>query len=115
MSKANENGKSQLPGLILAVIEYCPMHGYGIAREIELRSADALSYGEGTLYPALKNLEQNGLIVGEWFTDGSGPAKKVYRISSEGKAELAKLREAWLEYSRSIDKVLGGVPTTQSA
>ncbi len=115
MSKSAEQSRSQLPGLILAVVESQPLHGYGIAREIEVRSADALSFGEGTLYPALKALELAGEIAGEWYVQESGPAKKVYRITDVGRAQLARHRAVWAEYSSSVNRILTGTPQTQTA
>jgi PadR family transcriptional regulator PadR len=111
MPKANLQISGNLAGLVLAVLNDAPLHGYGIAREIEAKSADALSFGEGTLYPALKILERDGFIVGRWDTaSGSGPARKVYDITPEGKEELARIREAWIEYSRSVGLVLDAKP-----
>jgi PadR family transcriptional regulator PadR len=111
MAKTSFQLSGSLIGLVLAVLEETPLHGYGIAREIERRSADALSFGEGTLYPALRTLEQRGLIEGSWDTAGGhGPARKVYRLTPEGLAELARVRAEWHEYSRSIDRVMGGAP-----
>ena len=102
-------------GLILAVLESEPMHGYGIAREIEKRSADALSFGEGTLYPALRGMEQGGFVEANWDTSGSGPARKVYSLTPEGTLELARTRDAWRSYSSAVNQVLGVVPKTQTA
>jgi len=109
MPKSSSQVSGSLAGLVLAVLADMPLHGYGIAREIEQRSADALSFGEGTLYPALKTLEKNGFVEGRWDTSSdSGPARKVYEITPEGRKELARVRLAWREYSRSIDQVLEG-------
>ena len=115
MKRQSESAKGNLAGLILAVLEDEPRHGYAIAREIERRSADALSFGEGALYPALKLLEQSEFVLGQWDTSGSGPARRVYHLTPEGAAELTRRRVAWQEYAKSIDQVLGGVPNVQSA
>lgn len=116
MAKSPLQVSGSLLGLVLAVLEESPLHGYGIAREIEKRSADALSFGEGTLYPALKTLERDGFIQGQWDTSAErGPARKVYEITPEGRKELARIRVDWLEYSRSIDRVLQGKPSSQTA
>ena len=115
MRKQSESAKGNLAGLILAVLEDEPRHGYGIAREIEKRSADALSFGEGALYPALKLLEKSEFVLGQWDTSGTGPARRVYHLTPEGAAELTRRRVAWHEYAKSIDQVLGGVPNVQSA
>jgi len=115
MAKANLQISGNLPGLILAVLEHAPLHGYGIAREIEKRSMDALSFGEGTLYPALKLLERDDLIAASWNTEVKGPARKVYSLTANGKKELEKFRKAWREYTQSVDRVIGGLPGFQPA
>ncbi len=114
MARNTINISGNLFGLILAVLESAPLHGYGIAREIESRSADALSFGEGTLYPALRALEQDRFIESGWDTSGPGAARKVYSLTPSGTQELARVRQAWLDYSRSVDKVMGAQarPTT---
>lgn len=116
MAKSSLQVSGSLHGLVLAVLEEAPLHGYGIAREIEKRSSDALSFGEGALYPALKALERDEFIVGKWdsFSAG-GPARKVYEITQKGHTELARIRVNWLEYSRSIDSVLKGKAGIQPA
>ena len=115
MGKNTINISGNLFGLILAVLESAPLHGYGIAREIETRSSDALSFGEGTLYPALRALEQEGFIQSGWDTSGPGAARKVYELTPEGTRELERLRVAWHDYARSVDKVMGGLPTPRTA
>jgi len=115
MAKTSLHVSGNLPGLILGVLEAGPLHGYGIAREIEKRSAAALSIGEGTLYPALRVLEQDGFVEASWDTSGSGPARKVYELTPSGDQELGRFRQAWREYSRSVDKVLGRAPSIQRA
>jgi len=106
MARHPKQVTGNLSALILAVLEEEPRHGYAIAREIESRSADALSFGEGALYPALKTLEHEGHILGAWNTENGGPARKVYELTPQGRKELARQRQAWLDYSRSIEQVL---------
>jgi PadR family transcriptional regulator PadR len=116
MAKTSLQSSGNLVGLVLAVLNDEPLHGYGIAREIEKRSADALSFGEGTLYPVLKTLERDGFVEGRWLAPADrGPARKVYDITPEGREELFRIREAWQEYSRSIDRVFESNPTKQRA
>jgi len=105
--------KGNIQTLILAVLESGALHGYGLAREIELRSAEALSFGEGTIYPALKVLEKAGFIEGSWDTQVSGPARKVYALTESGTYELARRRDVWNRFSRTIDQVIGGKPVAQ--
>ena len=106
---ARELPKNDLPTLILAVLSGAPLHGYGIAREIERRSADALTLREGSLYPALRVLEQDGLLRAAWEIQPSGPARKVYELTDEGRAELSARTEKWREYARTFESILGGV------
>ena len=81
--------KGNTPTLILAVLRDGPLHGYGIAREIERRSRNALRFRESTLYPALHALEQDGHIAAEWqLREGSRP-RRVYTLTSKGHAALA--------------------------
>jgi PadR family transcriptional regulator PadR len=100
--------KGDIPMLVMAVLAEAPSHGYAIAREIERRSGQGLGIKEGTLYPALRVLEQNQLIAGEWDTAGSGPARKVYRLTADGHRELEKARQSWREYTQAFNQILGG-------
>jgi PadR family transcriptional regulator PadR len=99
--------KNDVPGLVLAVLGEGSCHGYAIAREVERRSKDLFRLREGSLYPALRQLEQEKFIVGEWETLG-GPARKVYRITAEGQAELARRALEWADYSGAVNSFLGG-------
>lgn len=78
--------KGSTPTLIFAVLAEAPGHGYAIARRIQALSEDALSLGDGLLYPALRALEQRELILGEWKTTPAGPARRIYRITPAGAA-----------------------------
>jgi PadR family transcriptional regulator PadR len=100
--------KGNTPTLVLAVLRDAPLHGYGIAREIERRSANALKFKEGTLYPALHALEREGLIVGDWSREGGGRERKVYQISPAGLAELERRTHTWTEFAAAIFHVIGG-------
>ena len=103
-----DSSPDNLGTLILAVIEYEPLHGYAIAKRIKERSEDAFAFGEGTLYPALKNLLAKDWVVAKWDEEGSGPPRKVYSLTEQGAVQLAKQREAWTAYSRNISLVLIG-------
>src|SRR6476469_543167 len=77
--------KGNTPTLVLAVLKDAPLHGYGIAREIERRTNNALKCKEGTLYPALHALERDGHIKGEWQRKPEGGERKVYEITPSGR------------------------------
>ena len=100
--------RGDVPVLILSVLGEAPCHGYAIAREIERRSGQALNIKEGTLYPALRVLEQDGLIKGKWHTPESGPARKDYALTAAGKRELAKRTQSWNDYASAVGRALGG-------
>lgn len=107
--------KGNTPALILSVLAEGPRHGYAIAREIKRRSADALSLGEGSLYPALKALERDGFVEGAWEEQAVGSPRRVYALTESGRAELARRRATWRRFAAAIDTVLGGNPDAQSA
>jgi PadR family transcriptional regulator, regulatory protein PadR len=102
--------KGNTPTLVLAVLKDAPLHGYGIAREIERRSGNALRFKEGTLYPALHALEREGLILGAWSRDPGGRERKVYQITPGGLAELERRTHTWTEFAAAIFQVIGGEP-----
>ena len=113
MDNERELLKGNTPTLILAVLRDAPRHGYAIAREIERRSDNALQFKEGTLYPALRALERDGLVIGAWETPSTGPARRVYTLTADGHKELARLMRTWTDFVRSINSVIGGEPDVQ--
>jgi len=119
MSEEQELKKGSTPILILAVLTDGPRHGYAIAREIERRSREALSVGEGALYPALRALEREGLVQSEWQTQPSGPARRVYTLTDAGQAKLAASLKSWSRFSQAVNDILGdtngGTPHVQPA
>ena len=72
-----------------------PQHGYGMARRIEQTSGDLLSINQGTLYPILMKLEQEGAIASEWGVSANNRRAKFYRITGTGKRELATEERDW--------------------
>lgn len=96
-----------LPALVLAVLGGGPRHGYGIAREVERLSEGALHMKEGTLYPALRVLEQDGLVVSAWEAQPKGADRKVYTLTEAGTKEAARRTRALFDYAALIQTVLG--------
>lgn len=105
--------KNDIPLLVLAVLADGARHGYAIAREIERRSENALTLREGSLYPALRVLEQDGYIAGDWEIPASGPAKKVYSLTDAGRAELAERARTWERYANTVGAILNRTPQGQ--
>ena len=107
--------KGDIPTLILAVLSEASRHGYSIAREVERISENALLLREGSLYPALRVLEQDGLIEGKWEIQTSGPARKVYSITENGRGELTRRTGEWQQYANFMTSVLGGNKSERTA
>jgi PadR family transcriptional regulator PadR len=100
--------KGNTPTLILAVLRDGPLHGYGIAREIERRSKQVLQFRESILYPALHALEQEELVIGEWWQPEEGRPKKVYRLTPGGHAALQERARMWERFTEAVYNVLEG-------
>lgn len=98
--------KGNTAALILTVLSEAPLHGYAIARKIEVLSEDLLSLNEGSLYPALHSLENDGAVTATW-EKASGRPRKCYRITAKGRRQLAELAKEWKEFSGAVNRVMG--------
>lgn len=99
------NLRGTLPTLILEALEQEPTHGYRIAQRIKERSRGVLDFKEGTLYPALHKLENDGLVESYEEVE-HGRRRRYYRISKSGRAALAKDRAEWRQLSRAVNLIL---------
>lgn len=101
---------SQLYGtldtLILRTLAGGARHGYGIARYLEETSGGALHIEEGSLYPALYRLERRRLLEAEWRQSELNRRAKFYRLTREGRSQLARDTKAWAEFSAAVSRVL---------
>lgn len=79
-----------------------PLHGYGIARRIEQISGDLLSVNQGTLYPVLLKLEQEGSIASEWGTSENNRRARFYRLTRDGRKQLHAETRDWKQTSAII-------------
>src|SRR5215468_11007883 len=79
-----------------------PQHGYGIAKRIEQTSGNMLAINQGTLYPVLLKLEQEGSIASEWGISENNRKAKFYRITKSGKKELAAEEREWQKANEII-------------
>jgi transcriptional regulator len=80
------------------------LHGYGIARRIEQISGDLLSVNQGTLYPVLLRLEQEGAITSEWGTSENNRRARFYRLTRVGRKQLQAETENWEETAALIER-----------
>ena len=92
--------------LILQSLQWGPMHGYGIAQAIRLKSSEVLQVETGSLYPALHRLERQKWVKSEWKLTESRQRAKFYQITSKGKEQLASDHERWQAMVRAIAAVM---------
>lgn len=94
-------------GILLSLIEALDgAHGYRLIKEIESRSRSYFQFKEGTVYPALRKLENEGLIAGEWQTVPSGHKRRLYRITPKGKQALIKKIAVWQGFTSAMNLIL---------
>jgi PadR family transcriptional regulator, regulatory protein PadR len=85
-----------------------PLHGYAIAARLEQVSGGALQLNMGTLYPALMRLEQRRLLRGQWATTETNRKARFYAVTSAGRRQLARERDAWDRMAGIIHTLLHG-------
>jgi len=101
------NFRGGLPTLILQNLSGGPNHGYRIAQEIKQKSKGVLDYKEGTLYPALHELEGKGYIASQTRVE-NGRTRCYYELTEKGKKALVKDRQDWLAVSGAFNLILEG-------
>ena len=92
--------------LIMRMVAQQPMHGWAIAQRIQLISKEALQVQQGSLYPALHRLEQQGWIRAEWGESEHNRRAKFYTLTQAGKKRLQKEIEQWDRLSAAISLVI---------
>jgi transcriptional regulator len=102
MPKPSDLLQGTLDLLILRSIAREPLHGWGIAKRIQLLSDEVLSVQQGSLYPALHRLEHQGWIEAEWRNSDLGREAKYYSLTRDGKRQLEKELESWERLSSAV-------------
>jgi len=102
MPKPSDLLQGTLDLLILKTIAREPLHGWAISKRITLLSGDALSVGQGSLYPALHRLEQQGWIRAEWKESDLGRSAKFYALTREGRKQLERELKTWERLSSAV-------------
>ncbi|QGZ52308.1 MULTISPECIES: PadR family transcriptional regulator [Streptomyces] len=97
--------RGHLDGLLLAVLEQGPLHGYAIIAAVQQRSGGVLDLRTGTIYPALNRLERLGLLTSSWDAVGER-RRRCYALTDAGRSSLAGERAAWREFTTAIGSVL---------
>ena len=107
MSQVQQLRKGSTPLLILSVIAHENMYGYQIMRELERRSEGYFTMTAALLYPALHQLEAEGLLTSEWRQGQGKRRRKYYSITPKGKKALAASRTEWNRFIANLRKTLG--------
>src|SRR3954469_4391871 len=93
--------------MVLKTLEVLgPLHGYGIARRIEQISGDLLAVNQGTLYPVLLKLEQEGSICSEWGTSDNNRRARFYRLTPSGRRRLRVETKDWAQTTALMDRFI---------
>jgi transcriptional regulator len=106
MGKPTDLVQGTLDLLILKILSLEPKHGWAIAKRIQQISADALQVQQGSLYPALYRLEEQGWIKAEWRTTDTGRQAKFYALTRAGQRQLEKELAQWQRLSNAVNLVV---------
>src|SRR5688500_15237391 len=94
--------------LILHTLYAAPLHGWALSQSIQQQSENLLRVGQGSLYPALQRLEQQGWIESEWRTTDQNRPAKYYTLTASGRRALTAETKSWRQYVRAVDLILEG-------
>ena len=106
MAEPMELVRGTLDLLILKTLELGPRHGISVADRIRQITSGAFEVKPGSLFPALHRLEQNGFIAGEWTQSAEGRRVKAYRLTAQGRRQLASERRQWDRVVLAMTQVL---------
>ena len=106
MPKPSDLLQGTLDLLILKTLVREAMHGWGISKRIQQLSGDVLSVQQGSLYPALHRLEQQGWITAEWKDSDLGRSAKFYSLTRAGRRQLEKESANWERLSSAISSLI---------
>jgi len=93
--------------LILKTLELEPMHGWGITIRIQQLSDSVLQVNQGSLYPALHRLEEQGWVSATWKTSENNRQAKYYTLTAEGRRQLAEEKANWIRLSAAVANIVG--------
>ena len=92
--------------LILKIVALGPVHGYGISLRIRQISREVLQVQQGSLYPALHRLEKRGWLEADWGQSENGRQAKFYRLSANGRKQLAAENSNWERLSEAVHLIM---------
>jgi transcriptional regulator len=106
LSKPSDLVQGTLDLLLLKILTLEPLHGWAVSQRLKQISGDVLQVSDGSLYPALHKLEQEGWITAEWKTSDLGRRAKFYSLTRLGRRQLAKESANWDRLSNAISHVV---------
>ena len=93
--------------IILSLLEARPRHGYELAKLVESRSEMLVQFQVASIYPMLYRLERKGLVRGTWVEKPNERRRRFYRLTPQGKRELAEQRRSWREFVKALHQLTG--------
>ena len=102
----NDALRGSLDLLVLKTLSLEPMHGWGIGHRVQQISDGLLEVNQGSLYPALQRLENEGLITSEWRTTDNNRRARYYRLTASGRRALGQELESWRRFAAGLEAVL---------
>ena len=106
MAESPDIRQGNLDLLILKALSLEPMHGWGISQRLQQLSNDVLQINQGSLYPALQRLERRGLVAASWEQSDNNRRARYYRLTADGRKQLATERTEWARYVTAVQLVL---------
>jgi len=106
VSKPSDLVQGTLDLLLLKIVALEPLHGWAISLRLRQISAEVLQVSDGSLYPALHKLEQEGWIKAEWKTTENNRRAKFYSLTRLGRKQLERETENWERLSSAISNVI---------
>jgi transcriptional regulator len=106
VSRPQDLVQGTLDLLLLRILSLGPLHGWAVAQRLKQVSGDVLQVSDGSLYPALHKLEQEGWISAEWRTSELGRRAKFYSLTRLGRRQLEREAAQWERLSAAISRVV---------
>jgi len=107
MSKPADHVQGMLDLLLLKILALEPMNGWAVGQRLKQVSGDDLQVSDGSLYPALHRLEEQGWITASWKTSENNRLAKYYELTRLGRKQMAAEKENWLRLSGAVARIVG--------
>lgn len=106
MAAPSDRLQGTLDLLILRALQSGALHGWAIAQRLQQVSNEVLQVGQGSLYPALHRLEDEGWVTAEWGVSEAGRRARFYRLTAAGRRQLAQEIASWDAFTAAVGRVL---------